>query len=220
MIGCAVIGRSAYRTASWAVTICSARIAAAATTVQCTRSCGSSRQWTGLATPDAGCGQRPDDCRRLRRRRLRHACVNLGWTVAGLSNSLRMMITLTTQPRLEAPTATVRASYLTGEQADCLASGFDTGWLGPASEDFDGYVASCQGVQRRWDVPFSTYWYIAEEHYLGTLVIRHELTPALLGDGGHMDITCRRRGGDRGTPPGCLPPAWPRRGGSASPKSC
>ncbi|GAA1542226.1 hypothetical protein GCM10009827_072190 [Dactylosporangium maewongense] len=108
------------------------------------------------------------------------------------------MITLTTQPRLEAPTATVRASYLTGEQADCLASGFDTGWLGPASEDFDGYVASCQGVQRRWDVPFSTYWYIAGEHYLGTLVIRHELTPALLGDGGHIGYH--------------VSPAWRRQG--------
>lgn len=108
------------------------------------------------------------------------------------------MITLTAPPRLEAPTAAVRVSYLTGEQADCLASGFDTAWLGPASAGFDAYVASCRGVRRRWDVPFSTFWYVAGEHYLGTLVIRHELTPTLLADGGHIGYH--------------VSPAWRRQG--------
>jgi len=108
------------------------------------------------------------------------------------------VITLSAPPELSAPTATVRVSFLTGEQADCLASGFDTDWLRPASEDFDAYLASCRAVRRRWDVPFSTYWYTAGEHYLGTLVIRHELTPALLTDGGHIGYhispTWRRQG--------------------------
>jgi predicted acetyltransferase len=108
------------------------------------------------------------------------------------------VITLRTPPRLVPPTAAVRVSFLTGEQADCVASGFDTEWLGPASEDFDGYVASCRGVRRRWDVPFSTYWYVAGEHYLGTLVIRHELTPSLLIDGGHIGYH--------------VTPAWRRQG--------
>jgi predicted acetyltransferase len=105
---------------------------------------------------------------------------------------------LSASPRLASPTAVVRISFLTGEQTDCSASGFDTAWLGPASEDFDGYVVSCQGVRRRWEVPYSTYWYVAGEHYLGTLVIRHELTPALLVDGGHIGYH--------------VSPAWRRQG--------
>ena len=51
------------------------------------------------------------------------------------------MITLPEVPRLVTPTAKVRVSYLTGEQVDCLLRGIDTSWLGPASEDFDGYRA-------------------------------------------------------------------------------
>ena len=108
------------------------------------------------------------------------------------------MITLNTTPQLGSPTADVRISYLTGEQADCAASGLDTGWLGPASEDFDGYVTSCRAVRRRWDVSFSTYWYVAGEHYLGTLVIRPELTPELVADGGHIGFH--------------VSPAWRRQG--------
>jgi len=30
------------------------------------------------------------------------------------------------------------------------------------------------------------YWYVSGEHYLGTLVIRHELTPELAEVGGHI----------------------------------
>lgn len=112
------------------------------------------------------------------------------------------MITLSTPPALVAPTVTVRTSFLTGEQADCLASGLDTDWLRPASEDFAAYVAACQAVQRRWEVPFSTYWYTAGEHYLGTLVIRHELTSALLTDGGHIGYH--------------VSPAWRRQGHATS----
>ena len=108
------------------------------------------------------------------------------------------MIALSTPPRLVPPTAAVRVSYLTGEQTACLAGGFDTDWLGPATEDFDGYVASCSGVRRRWEVPFSTFWYVSGEHYLGTLVIRHELTPSLLADGGHVGFH--------------VSPAWRRQG--------
>lgn len=96
------------------------------------------------------------------------------------------MITLPEAPRLVWPTTAVRVSYLTGEQADCLLRGTDTGWLGPASEDFDRFVAERRGVSIRWDVPSTVFWYVAGEHYLGTLVIRHELTPQLLEIGGHV----------------------------------
>ncbi len=96
------------------------------------------------------------------------------------------MISLPEPPRLAEPTTAVRISYLTGEQADCQLRGTDTAWLGPASEDFDGFVAARRGVSERWGVPSSIFWYVAGEHYLGTLVIRHELTPALQAVGGNI----------------------------------
>lgn len=96
------------------------------------------------------------------------------------------MITLPEAPRLSAPSTAVKTSYLTGEQADCLARGTETDWLGPASEDFDGFVAARVGVKERWNVPSTVYWYQAGEHYLGTLVIRHELTDELVVEGGHI----------------------------------
>jgi predicted acetyltransferase len=34
-------------------------------------------------------------------------------------------------------------------------------------------------VQVRWDVPSTVFWYVSGEYYLGTLVIRHQLTPEL-----------------------------------------
>jgi predicted acetyltransferase len=108
------------------------------------------------------------------------------------------VITLATPPRLGPPTTAVRLSFLTGEQADCTASGLDTDWLGPASTNFDAYVRSVRVVRRRWDVPFNTYWYTSGEHYLGTLVLRHELTPALLAEGGHIGYH--------------VSPAWRRQG--------
>lgn len=96
------------------------------------------------------------------------------------------MITLPEPPRLAPPTTAVRMSYLTGEQADCLLRGTDTDWLGPASTDFDRHVDERRGVAERWGVPSTVYWYVSGEHYLGTLVLRHELTPDLNIVGGHI----------------------------------
>ncbi len=96
------------------------------------------------------------------------------------------MITLPEPPRLASPTTAVRVSYLTGEQADCRLRGIDTDWLGPASEDFERHVAERRSVALRWGVPSSIRWYVAGEHYLGTLVIRHRLTEDLLVAGGHI----------------------------------
>jgi predicted acetyltransferase len=90
------------------------------------------------------------------------------------------------EPRLVLPTATVRESYLTGERAVCLADGTPTDWLGPAGEDFDVYVSQRRRVQVRWGVPYTTFWYVSGEHYLGMLVIRHHLTPELTDVGGHI----------------------------------
>src|SRR5882757_8337214 len=89
-------------------------------------------------------------------------------------------------PRLVWPTTTVRESYLAGERADCLAQGTPTEWLGPAGDDFNAFVAQRRGVQIRWNVPSTTFWYVSGEHYLGTLVVRHRLTPELAEAGGHI----------------------------------
>lgn len=96
------------------------------------------------------------------------------------------VITLPTPPRLVDPTTAVRTSYLVAEQADCLVRGTSTDWLGPASEDFDAFVAERVGIRERWGVPSRVYWYVSAEFYLGTIVIRHRLTPELEQVGGHI----------------------------------
>ena len=57
------------------------------------------------------------------------------------------MIQLPEAPRLMWPTVAVQTSYLVGEQADCLLNGTPADWLGPASEDFAGFVAERRGVR-------------------------------------------------------------------------
>ena len=47
-------------------------------------------------------------------------------------------------------------------------------------------VAERQGTPVWWGVPTSFFWYVAGQQYLGELVIRHELTPALADIGGHI----------------------------------
>jgi predicted acetyltransferase len=96
------------------------------------------------------------------------------------------MITLPGAPALREPSEHVRLSYLVGEQADRRSRGEDTEWLAKASTDFAGHVRRFQGVQMRWGVPSTVYWYCAGEYYLGTLVLRHELTPDLAEAGGHI----------------------------------
>ena len=96
------------------------------------------------------------------------------------------MTDLAEPARLMWPTPAVRDSYLAGERADCLLGGTPADWLGPAAEDFDGFVAQRRGVRIRWGVPSTVFWYISGEHYIGTLVIRHRLTPELAEAGGHI----------------------------------
>ena len=95
-------------------------------------------------------------------------------------------IDLDQAPALVWPTTTVRESYLAGERADCLLRGESTDWLGSADQDFASFVAERRGVRIRWRVPSTVFWYVSGEHYLGTLVIRHRLTPELAQAGGHV----------------------------------
>src|SRR5437879_3500 len=96
------------------------------------------------------------------------------------------MADLIEPPRLVWPTASVRESYLAGERADCLAEGTPTEWLGPVGDDFGDFVAQRRGTRIRWNVPSTIFWYVSGERYLGTLVIRHRLTPELAEAGGHI----------------------------------
>jgi predicted acetyltransferase len=87
---------------------------------------------------------------------------------------------------LVSPTTAVRESYLAGELADCVRNGSPTDWLGPAGQDFEGYVEQRRGVRVKWGVPTSTFWYVCGQIYIGTLVVRHQLTSELLEVGGHI----------------------------------
>lgn len=93
---------------------------------------------------------------------------------------------LTQPPRLVPPTTAVRESFLAGERDDHLASGDPADWLDDAHRDFEAFVASRRGVQERWGVPCTTFWYVSGEHYIGTLILRHRLTPELAEVGGHI----------------------------------
>lgn len=94
------------------------------------------------------------------------------------------MIELALPPALRPPSASVKTSYLVGEQADMLHRGSETAWLRDASRDFDAFVADRTGVRERWGVPSELFWYTSGEYYLGSLVIRHRLTDD--EGGGHI----------------------------------
>jgi predicted acetyltransferase len=93
---------------------------------------------------------------------------------------------LTETPRLGWPTTAVRDSYLAGERENALADGTSLDSLDRAAGDFDAYVRERRGVQTRWGVPSTVFWYVAGHEYLGTLVVRHRLTPELAQVGGHV----------------------------------
>jgi predicted acetyltransferase len=101
-------------------------------------------------------------------------------------------------PRLLWPTAAFRDSFLAGERAHSLDSGAPLDWLERAADDFGAYVRQRRGVRTRWGVPSTAYWYVAGRDYLGSLVIRHRLTPELTRIGGHIGyhvVPPRRRQG-------------------------
>lgn len=102
-------------------------------------------------------------------------------------------------PRLMTPDASVRESFLIGERAAYLADGLSPDPLDAAEADFAAWAAVRAGVQLLWEVPVTERWYVDDDGtYLGTVVIRHRLTPALLESGGHLGYHVvpahRRRG--------------------------
>lgn len=89
-------------------------------------------------------------------------------------------------PSLSRPTPLVRESFV--QAARDLR---DEGWLPdfPVAEvaaDFGGYVERIRRETHYWGVPISTLWWVDGVTYLGTVVIRHRLTPELTKIGGHI----------------------------------
>jgi predicted acetyltransferase len=80
----------------------------------------------------------------------------------------------------------------------CAEEGRSTAWLQEAAADFDTMVALRSVTRTMWDVPATELWYVDGASYIGTVMIRHELTPQLLREGGnigyHVVPGQRRRG--------------------------
>lgn len=89
-------------------------------------------------------------------------------------------------PKLVLPTTAVMASYLEGERAAAVDEGLDGAWIEDAAADFDAFVAHRSHERVHWYVPVTELWYVNGRTYLGTVVIRHRLTPALERAGGHI----------------------------------
>ena len=108
------------------------------------------------------------------------------------------MSDLSERPRLVWPTTDVRESYLAGERAMSRSEGRPLDPLDRAAGDFPAWVRDWSGVRTRWGVPSTVFWYVAGPEYLGTLVLRHRLTPELAEVGGHIGYHVvppwRRRG--------------------------
>lgn len=94
--------------------------------------------------------------------------------------------TSTNEARLDRPAAAVRGSFLAGMRAICAEDGTSAAWLNEAAADFARFAADRAAPRRMWDVPVTELWYTREDDYIGTVMIRHELTPALLYDGGNI----------------------------------
>jgi predicted acetyltransferase len=96
------------------------------------------------------------------------------------------------------PTTLVRDSYLAGETEAAIQEGLPTDWLQEAAADFAGFVQRRRTVRELWGVPVTELWFVDGSDYLGTVIIRHHLTPALEREGGHLGYHVvpghRRRG--------------------------
>ena len=101
-------------------------------------------------------------------------------------------------PQLTLPTAAVQSSYLDGESDLADEEGLPATWIDDAAADFDSFVARRREVREAWEVPVTELWFVDGAVYIGTLVIRHRLTPTLARDGGHVGYQVvprhRRRG--------------------------
>ena len=96
------------------------------------------------------------------------------------------------------PTTGVRESYVDGEREESWETGAGLAWPERAAADFGGFVDRLAAPTHQWGVPVTQLWYVDGSDYLGTVVIRRELTPELARVGGHIGYhvvpSYRRRG--------------------------
>jgi predicted acetyltransferase len=101
-------------------------------------------------------------------------------------------------PELMLPAMAVKDSFLAGSRDMCVEEGTATDWLDQADADFDTLIRVRSVTRRMWGVPATELWYVDADRYIGTVMIRHELTPELLRDGGNIGYHVvpgeRRRG--------------------------
>jgi predicted acetyltransferase len=88
--------------------------------------------------------------------------------------------------QLVLPTSDVRDSYLRGERDVCREEGISDAFLDAAAADFDAFANERRAVRKLWGVPVTELWFVDGDEYIGTVVVRHELTHALLQSGGHL----------------------------------
>jgi predicted acetyltransferase len=101
-------------------------------------------------------------------------------------------------PALVLPSAAVRDSYLAGERATWEEAGRLPSWLAEAETNFAGFAAGRAHTRTLWGVPTTELWYVSGPEYLGTVMIRHRLTPELQREGGHIGyhvVPAKRRRG-------------------------
>jgi predicted acetyltransferase len=102
---------------------------------------------------------------------------------------------LTRVPQLTLPTTAVRDAYLHGETELAIEEGLSAAWIDEAAADFSRFVDRRRLVREMWEVPVTELWFVDGSDYIGTVVIRHRLTPALAREGGHIGyhVVPRRR---------------------------
>lgn len=100
--------------------------------------------------------------------------------------------------QLVPPTSSVKYSYLRGEREVCNEEGISDAFLDHAAAGFDAFVIERRAVRKQWGVPVTELWFVEGEDYIGTVIVRHELTHELLQSGGHLGFhvvpAMRRRG--------------------------
>jgi predicted acetyltransferase len=87
---------------------------------------------------------------------------------------------------LVSPTSTVRDSYIAGELAMCAEEGVSTDLVTDAQQNFEEFVQRRSAVRTHWGVPVTELWYVDRSEYIGTVIVRHRLTPELEIEGGHI----------------------------------
>src|SRR5690348_18429757 len=105
---------------------------------------------------------------------------------------------LATMPHLVEPTTLVGESFVVAAR-DFRSEGWSPEFpVEEVAADFAGYVRRVLSDKQSQGVPISTLWYIDGVTYLGTVIIRHRLTPRLTRRGGQIGYQVaprhRRRG--------------------------